>query len=93
MVLLRKQDAQEPMIQNAFCAMTLIFESLALALSKCFKGKSINKLRFIKLVQDSDASDDFNIDEEYFPKSDLCLLNACTFYVGKRARWFESQLH
>ena len=92
-VLLRKPDAREPNRQRAFCAMSLIFESRALALPKCFIGKLINKLRFIKLVLDSDASDDFNINEEYLLKFDFCLLNACTFDVGERPRWLEGQLH
>ena len=73
--------------------MGLICERRALALSKCFIGKLINKFRFIKLDQDSDASDDFNIDEEYFLKFDFCLLNACAFHVGRSPRWLKGQLH
>ena len=92
-VLLRKPDAQARYGHRAFCAMSLIFERIALALFKCFIGKLINKLRFIKLGQDSDASDDFNIDEEHFLTSDFCLLNACAFHVGESPRWLEGQLH
>ena len=64
-ILLRKNDEPNRSTTPAICAMVFIQRKIALSFAKCFIGKLINDFRFIKVVQDVKASDDFTYDAMY----------------------------